>query len=203
MKTTNTSERLGLCTFRDLQEFNKVTYGNINARNFEILEIACRLARYASRITLWVRKEEGGRTGYHLSMLLSWLSALANRLSVSMSEELTRSCKVEGERNQSLQELQDVFSDRYVGVSLQSATLCLAEKILAIVAALEYYVETHQMEFLHEAVKRMAQSVEATCVVASKLEVDLEEEFRTIFSAGCPKCSQVPCACGFRTDKVV
>ncbi|TSC58471.1 MAG: hypothetical protein Greene041679_108 [Parcubacteria group bacterium Greene0416_79] len=185
------------------QTFNRTVYEAVNNRDFGILEMACRLARYASRVALWVRKAEMERTGYHLSMMLSWLCALTNRMGLSMEQEVATYCVIELQSGAPIAELQKTFAARHTDVSLERACLCLAEKVLGVASELEYYQETHEVEHFRNMAKRMAQSVEALLVVAGKLDLSLGEELARYFEGGCNHCHRIPCGFGFRTDKVV
>ncbi|MDO8564426.1 MAG: hypothetical protein Q7R88_00325 [bacterium] len=190
-------------SIKALQKLNTDVYGAVNARDFEISDMACRLMRYNSRVSLWVRKQETDMLGYHLCVMLSWICGLANRLHIDISQALMDSCGADAcFADAPFSELQIAFSARHPATQLPSAALCLSEKTQAIASALEYYRTTHAEEHFRDATHRIAQTVEALCVVSSKLGVHLSEELQRHFSYGCSKCRSVPCLCGFRADKV-
>lgn len=201
--TSTSSLPLGSFSLQDLQRFNNEVYAQVNGRNFELYSMVCRLSRYNSRVSLRVRQGQAERTGYHLCMMLFWLFALANRLFLNIREDVAAFCDIELPADMPLSELQKIFSARHTDTTLQNASLCLAEKVQGVASSLEYYQETYGKEHLLDMTKRMAQSIEALCVVASILGFRLNEELEKHFSHGCNTCKKIPCVCGFRTDKVM
>ncbi len=190
-------------TLEGLQAFNDAVYGSVNGPNFERLELMARVGGYASRVLLWVRKKEMERTGYHLAMMFSWLCAVATRMDRHLYLQVEAHCAPGTSQETTLRELQEVFARRHSSVSLEFACLCLAEKILAVNVELAYFQETHSTEFLNNMMSRLAQSVEAIFVFASKSNVDLGSELERHFEHGCNKCMRMPCGvCGHRTDKI-
>ncbi len=216
---------LHTCSLGELQAFNDRVYGEVNARNFfDLYDMASRLSRYNARVSLRVRKEETERTPYHLTMMLSWLFAISNRLGIDLRAEVASYCKTalsvyfadpkmsvnappvrsQGlQDNAPLSDLQTRFTELHGNTTLEKSALCLAEKVQGIFSALGYYRETHLAEHFDDVRRRLAQTVEALCVVASFLQVDLAEEFEKCFSNGCSTCHHAPCECGYRADKVV
>lgn len=162
-----------------------------------------RLSEYASRVSLRVRKDETERTPYHLCLMLSWLLALANRLEVDLSLEVRDRCVTGLPSTVPLTELQRMFASRHFAAKRESAGLCLMEKILGLSAAFGKYRSTHERPHFQDTIKRMAQAVEALCVVASILGVNLGIELESYFGDGCSTCHHISCDCGFRADKVV
>ncbi|MDO8620229.1 MAG: hypothetical protein Q7R64_02675 [bacterium] len=194
---------LNIYSLNGLQGFNRTVYGAVNGRNFEIHEILGRLAEYNSRVSLRVRKADTARTPYHLCMMLSWLLALANRLEVPLHEEVAQWCKTGLSPNIPLPELQKHFASRHIGAILPNTALCLSEKVQALQVAVGKYRATHEKSHFEDTGRKMAQCIEALCVVAHILEVSLSEEFQTYFGKGCATCHAIPCECGFRADKVM
>ena len=186
----------------DLQNWNEAIYGAKNRRDFGTLAFPCRMGNYASRILLWVRKQEMDRLGYHLCVMLSWLAAIANKEDVTLHDEVTKHCGLVASADTPIAVLQSLFISRHSTVKLKDASLCLAEKVLAVGAQLEYYEGTHQVEHLILAKRRMAQCFEALCVEAGLFEVKLQEGFLKYFGDGCNICHHTPCDCEHRTDKV-
>ena len=189
----------------ELQRLNNAIYKEVNGRDFELTEMVSRLSRFTSRTLLRVRKNETERTGYHLCMMLSWLFAVANRLyPLNMHQELATHCALTLPAETPLAEIQAEFSSRHPDVTLSYASICLAEKVLGIASELEYYRATHEHAHFLNMVRRMAQSIEAICVVASLLRISLHTEHLLTFPDGkCPSCRKAPCKCGYRADKVV
>lgn len=190
-------------SLQNLQSRNNTVYAEINGRDFELNEMVGRLSRFNSRVSLQIRKSNTERTGYYLSMMLSWMCAIANRVFLDLHAELTTYCAIGLPADTPFAELQKEFNKRHPDAILRDSALCLAEKIQAIASALEYYRETHDKTHFSDMAKKMAQSIEALCVVAGHLDIKLNEEFERHFSNGCPGCGKIPCNCGFRADKVV
>lgn len=191
----------------ELQQFADSVYGGVNGRHFELTDMFGRLAEYVSRVCLWERKHEAHRVSYHLSMALSWLFAIVNRLfpassGVNIHELLKTHCAVTLLPAAPLAELQMAFAEKHRGVSAAFATICLAEKVLALGSALGKFRATHEEELLQLAAKRLAQSTEALLVVAAILNIPMNTAFQCSFGGGCPKCKKSPCECEFRIDAV-
>ncbi len=203
MNIPKTSFQLSSYSLKQLQEFNQTVYVQQNGRNFELHDMVCRLSRFNARVLHKVRKETTERTGYHLCMMLSWLCAIANRLYLDVHETVAAHCAMTLPIDAPFDKMQTVFASRHVEVTLQNACLCLAEKVLGLASALEYYRETHEEAYFRDMAKKMAQSIEALSVVASLLGIKLNEELEKHFANGCSGCNEVPCRCGFRADKVV
>ena len=194
---------LKTCSLKDLQRFNNAVYRVVNDRNFEILEMLCRLLRYAGRVCLRVQKEETERTPYHLCMMLSWVLAIANRLSLYAHEDVDFFRKTKIPDNSPFSELQTLFAKRHQDTTIDKAALCLIRKVADLGSALEYYRETHEYCHFRDAAQRIAEIIEALTVVSSPLGVNLAEAFEENFKHGCATCHTIPCKCGFRADKVV
>ena len=202
MSTQSSSLPLSTYSLEDLLRFNEAVYGTANRRDFNLL-MDSRLSEYASRVLLWVRKKETERIGYHLSMLLSWLLAIANKLGLLMHKEVTLYCATGLPVTAPLAELQNLFVKRHAKATLPDASLCFAEKVLALVSAHGKYQTTHQAEHLALVAKRLAQSFEALCVVSSLLGFQLNVEFGKHFENGCHTCWSIPCKGEFELNKVV
>jgi hypothetical protein len=190
-------------SLQSIQEWNNTIYRLTNNREYELSEMVIRLLRYCSRVALWFRKGGTDRTGYHLTMMLSWLCAVANRISLDLYKALVIHCAIVLPPDAPFAELQKEFKKRHLDTTLQSSALCLAEKVMAVASALEYYRETHDEIHQTDMARKMAQSLEALCDVAGHLGIKLSEEYELAFSNGCCKCGKIPCGCGYRADKVV
>ena len=203
MSTPESTIPLSTYSLQDLKSFNHAVYGPVNGRNFELWEMLGRLAEYNSRVLLRVRRNDTKRTPYHLCMMLSWLLAIANRLYVDLHKEVTEWCATGLSSDVPLFELQTFFVSKLSSADLKDTGLCLAEKVLALTAAIGKFGGVHEENHLKCASKKMAETIEALCVISSLLGVPLAKEFEKHFSSGCNKCRKIPCDCGFRVDTVV
>lgn len=190
-------------SLQDFKKWNNIVYAEVNGRNFDPDGMVNRLSRFNSRVSLRIRQDDTERIGYYLSMMLSWMCAIANRMFLDLHAELTTYCAVELSADTPFADLQEEFNKRHADATLKDSALCLSEKVQAITSELEYYRETHDEVHFSGMSKKMAQSLEALCVVAGHLGIKLNEEFERHFSNGCPTCRKIPCKCGFRADKVM
>ena len=210
------------------QELNRRIYLQQNDRNYPTTYMVSRLHRYATRILKAVRKDDVGKTPYHLSMAFSWSTALANRYHVDLGEEMWKrfpgvcpyctdapcSCKerldrrsriedITGQKPETMVEFQMMFRRIYPANTIRDSAMHLAEEVGELDEAIEHYAGTHQGNLFEEIVIELVDEITNICAVASCLNVDLAFAMEQNFAHGCPKCVGTPCTCGYTGSKVM
>lgn len=209
-----------LCEFQD---FNKKLYEIVDDRNYDITDLHSYLLRHVTHILKAVRKGRHENTKYHLCMALSWALAIANRFHIDVSHEMWNrfpgvcpyctfapcSCKhraherklsaasAQTEAPASLSDYQRMFSTIYPNNSTQDSAMHLAEEVGELSEAIRIYLATHSEDWFNKSVEELVDVIANLFGIATCLGYDLGIESALYFKSGCPKCTQVPCGCGY------
>jgi len=217
-----------LLDFKGLQKMNADIYGVQNRRHFEKTAMISRAHRYVTIVLKGIRKERHERLPYDLCMALSWLVAFANELGIDLAEETwqryTRVCPyckeapcTCGKREwgggtafrgtcvmpSTVGGFQKMFADIYPGNTLRDSAMHLAEEIGELDEAWEQYKHTHDPTRFTEIVIEFVDVIANLFAVATLLKIDIAKEMMRLFRAGCPKCLQPLCECGYTVAKSV
>jgi NTP pyrophosphatase (non-canonical NTP hydrolase) len=214
-------------TFKDLQELNAGIYRVQNDRNYSTADMVSRIHRYVVQVLKAVRKGKTDRSGYDLSMALSWSLALANRLHLDLDQETWKrfpnvcpycsnkpcACgerpeertvtREGGLKPETFSDYQKMFSQIYPHNTLKDSAMHMSEEIGEVDEAVKYFTGTHNQMMFEEIVTELVDLITNMCAVASTLGIDLALEMKNLFLDGCPKCRCTPCDCWFTVAKSV
>lgn len=207
----------------DLQKTNHDIYGLVNDRNYPTEHLLACLHRHVTQVLKAVRKNKLEDLSYHLCMAVSYSCAIANRLHVDLEDQIwncfpgycpycnecpcvCRERAIERSKREvplrsrptSIGGWQTMFADIYQN-KLQDSAMHLAEEMGELAEALRNYQATHSSLWFEKITEELVDLVTNIFAVANCTYINLELELVKYFSHGCPKCSQVPCYCGYVT----
>jgi NTP pyrophosphatase (non-canonical NTP hydrolase) len=209
----------------DYQKFVQDVYGLPDDRLYSIWDILTQQQRFTMRALKGIRKNDTEKVRTNLLIAFSWLMAIANRLHISMEDEVWQrfpylcsycgrkpcSCKTikpsarlkvksdPGKKPLSLEETQIMFQEIYPEETrtLADAGVHLAEEMGEVSEAVHNYLGQHLLKQFDEVRLEMADFVSCIFGIANSADINIAKELASMFSDNCHVCHKAPCICKF------
>lgn len=209
----------------DFQRFIEEVYALPDDRLYSIWDLLTHVQRFAMRALKGIRKGNAEKLRVNLIISFSWLMAIANRLHVSLEEEMWKrfpalcsycggkpcECKTVKPsvrekitidhklRPRTLSETQALFQEIYPSSSrtLPDAGVHFAEEVGEVSEAIHNFLGQHHQKQFDEIKLEMADFVSCFFGIANSAEIDVAEELAAMFQNGCHVCHKTPCVCSF------
>lgn len=209
----------------EFQDFNHEVYGFIDDRLYSTLDLLIQQQRFAMRSVKGIRKGDIDKLKLNLIISLSWLAALANRLHISIENEVWKRfparCSYCGEgscvcgktkpskrkkikvdnslKPQNIAGFQKMFADIYPPQkrTLTHAGVHLAEEMGEVSEAVLVYLGQHTQKQFDKIKFEIADYISCLFGVANSADIDVAEGLEKLFYKNCHICHKVPCACSF------
>ncbi|HTK33060.1 MAG TPA: hypothetical protein VL335_00730 [Candidatus Paceibacterota bacterium] len=213
-------------TLRALQGTNELIYFQVNCRDYDPADMISRIQNYAGQILKCERKNKTLGLEHYLAMAQSWTFAFANHVDINIQTELWKrfpgvcpycsllpcDCKVRREtRAQELQptrsqptwarDFQTMLHEIYPANTFSDSAKHLAEEAIELNQAFTFYRGKHEGAMFSDIGEELIDVQSNLFAVASVNKIDLAAAFQEAFQSGCHRCHQLPCKCGFVTDK--
>jgi hypothetical protein len=211
-------------TLLECQNINRQIYQIANDRIYTSQELGGKIGRYVTKVVKSVRKEAKAEIPSNLLIAFSWAMALANRLHISLHDEVWKrfpykcpycttcpcGCKERAEhrsviladrsqRPVSLDEYIRMFLTIYPNNTTKDSILHLCEESLELTEALMAFSRTQGKEgrWFGEVGLELTDVIANTFAVCACEKIDLESLYFNAFNGGCPSCKKRECDCGF------
>jgi NTP pyrophosphatase (non-canonical NTP hydrolase) len=212
-------------TLNDFQNFIEKVYGFSNRRDFNTLDIAINVDRFAMRALKGIRKKDYDKTKKNLLISVSWFGSLANQMCINIENKIQKRfpyqcsycascpcvCKEKrGKKstkinlNQKLlprkiNDFQEMFEKIYPSKkrTLEDAGIHLAEESGELLEAVMSFLGKHEKEDLKKAEDEFADFFSCLIAVLNSLKINLAEELANEFYDNCHVCHKMPCQCKY------
>ena len=208
-------------SFAEFQAMNRAIYGTLNRRNYSNQQMISRIHRNATQVLKSVRTGNEAPRAYYLCMAFSWSLAFANQLGIDLGKEIGSrfpgvcpycghspcSCDPKNRSKSrlalppivydSVAAFQAKLAEIYPKNTLLYSAMHMAEEVGEVDEMYENFSATHMPELFDEVVLELVDVIANTCAVASCSGITIADHMQNFFFAGCSKCHQTPCGCGY------
>lgn len=211
----------------DFQKLIGEIYGLPDDRLYSIFDLLTQKQRFTMRALKGIRKGDCEKLEKNLLIAFSWLMAIANRMHLSVEEEVWRRfpgvCSYCGSapcvckktkpksrvpiqassavRPHTLAGFQSLFQTIYPADSrtFADAGVHLAEETGEVAEAVHNFLGQHLEQQFQEVGGEIADYVSCVFGVANSGSILVAPALATFFKTGCHVCKQSPCVCTFAT----
>lgn len=213
-------------TFERCQRIGGLIYGKQNDITYSTDELVVKMLRYATVVLKGLRKNDDRVLVYYTLLTFSWAMAVANRLHISVSDELWRRfplmcpycCGIPCEctrkrkakrsstilarsqqlkkRPRSVASFVRMLRKIYPSNELPGSVVHLVEEAGEVQEAFMTFRARRDNKHLNITVEELIDVIAHVCAISSIKGFDLAESFSLLYKDGCPACHKHVCKCG-------
>lgn len=209
----------------DLQRLNMLVYGIPTDRFYSLENQLTQVQRFAMRTLKGIRKGDATAIRHNLTISVSWLLSIANRIHIDVEEEVwkrfpsvcpycaSKTCicaavkptsrkkvtTIGKKKPSSLQAFQEMFRIMYPPEkrTLPDAGIHFAEEVGEVSEAIHNYLGQHIDKQFDEIKLEIADLISNMFATANSSGIDLSIEFEKMYRKGCHVCHKIPCTCSY------
>lgn len=212
-------------SLKDLQEINKLIYGQLDDKYFDIWELFSNQERFMMRALKGIRKGDSDKLRNNLVIASSWFMAIMNRLHIDLEEAVwnrfpylcsycakcpcvcwkikprkrTKGIIDFSKRPKTIRDFQVMYDKIYPRAdrTLEHEGIHLAEEQGELSEDIQLFLGSHNKKYFQNIIDEAADYFSCLMGVFNSAKIDFEKEMLKFYSNNCHVCHNAPCTCNF------